>query len=156
MKMAWITTCANEFMLIISNGYSISLEEVGEREVELVVDPDLSRLRRIHVSLIKFLFRALSVVLSLLHVVLNPIHQFALRLSSVALSCSGVVAKCTLVSFGGFVAVRSLIGEILSHSIVHPSLETFFPVIPPKTRIAKINYHSNCSTRKRVFLATVS
>lgn len=76
--MGWITTCANGFVLIISNGLSITLEE-GEREKkEYCVCSDLSRLRRIHVSGIKFLLGILSEVPALLHMVLNPIHQFAL------------------------------------------------------------------------------
>lgn len=43
---------------------------------------DLSRLRCINVSLVKFLLRTLSVVPTLVHMVLNPVHQFALLFST--------------------------------------------------------------------------
>lgn len=130
-----ISTCTNGFVLIILNGSSITLEEV-EREME--VFSDLSRLRRIHVSGIKFLLGIFSVVPALFHMVLNPIHQFSLRLSSDAVACFEVIVGGTLVNFVGFVVVMVSLGdsgEILSDSIVHPStLETVFPPLAPKTR----------------------
>lgn len=104
---------------------------------------NLSRLRRIHVSLVKFLLRILSEVPALLHMRLNPIHQLSLRLSiddgvdDNVFACFVVVGitECTLVDFVGFVVSIGDVGEISLHSIVRPaSLVTVLPALPPKTR----------------------